>query len=157
MPREHYGYFFGATAACLMVGASLNRRSPRGRGHAGAGLLRLGLRLLVGSGAATAAAALTDAGLVALFAPHLVFLVGIGLVQPNATAAALEPMPRAAGVASSVLGVFQMAGGALAGFVVSALYDRTARPMAISVALLAGVALAAHATLAPRPAAVVAG
>ncbi len=146
---DRYGYFFGATAACLMLGAGLNRwlltRVPAAR------LLRAGLWVLVGSGAALAAAALAGAGLGAVFAPLLVFFVGLGLVSPNATAAALEPMPHLTGVASSVLGVFQMVGGALAGWAVNRLYgvDPTARPMALSVAVLGAMALGVYSVLVP--------
>jgi DHA1 family bicyclomycin/chloramphenicol resistance-like MFS transporter len=147
VPRERFGYFFGATAACLMIGASVNRRLLAR--VTSARLLRLGLWVMVGAGAVLAAAALAGAELWALFAPLLVFFFGLGLVNPNATAAALEPMPHVAGVASSVLGVFQMTGGAVAGWAVSRLYDHTARPMALAVALLGAVALLAHTALMP--------
>jgi DHA1 family bicyclomycin/chloramphenicol resistance-like MFS transporter len=146
VPREHFGYFFGATAACLMIGAGVNRRLLAR--VASAQLLRIGLWVVAGSGALLAAAALAGGGLAALFAPLLVFFFGLGLVNPNATAAALEPMPHVAGVASSVLGVFQMVGGAVAGWAVSRLYDHSARPMALAVALLGAVALLVHAALA---------
>jgi DHA1 family bicyclomycin/chloramphenicol resistance-like MFS transporter len=149
VPRDAYGYFFGATAACLMAGASLNRRLLS-RGHHAARLLRLGLGVLVASGAVLAAAALAGGGVAVVFPPILVFFGGLGLVSPNATAAALEPVPRMAGVASSVLGVFQMVGGALAGWGVSLLYDHTARPMALSVAVLGATGAGVYAALVPR-------
>ena len=60
-------------------------------------------------------------------------------------------MGRMAGVASALLGVFQMAGGALAGWAVSALYDRSARPMAFTVGVLGAAALLIHAALLRRP------
>ena len=86
-----------------------------------------------------------------LLAPRMVFFFGLGLVSPNATAAALQPMGRRAGVASALLGVFQMAGGALAGWAVSALYDRSARPMALTVAVLGSVARLIHMSFLRRP------
>ncbi len=147
VPRERYGYFLAATAACLMVGAAVNRRLLER--FAAARLLRVGLWLLVGSGAALAAAALAGAGVAVVFAPLLVFFFGLGLTSPNATAAALEPMRRSAGVASAVLGAFQMVGGALAGWAVSLLYDHTARPKALAVAVLGAGALITHRVLAP--------
>jgi DHA1 family bicyclomycin/chloramphenicol resistance-like MFS transporter len=152
---DRYGLFFGGTAACLMVGASLNSRLLLR--VAPARLLRAGLLVLVASGAALAAAALAGAGLAATFAPLLVFFVGLGLVSPNATAAVLEPMAHMAGAASSLLGVFQMVGGAFAGWLVGALYDRTARPMALTVAGLGAMALLVHATMVRRPAVAPAG
>jgi DHA1 family bicyclomycin/chloramphenicol resistance-like MFS transporter len=144
---DRYGFFFGATALCLIGGASLNRRLLST--HAPAQLLRAGLGVLVGAGAALAIAATLGGGLVAILAPLMVFFVGLGLVTPNATAAALEPMPRMAGVASSVLGVFQMVGGAAAGWAVSVTYDRTPRPMAYAVAGLGVAALLTWAALLP--------
>jgi DHA1 family bicyclomycin/chloramphenicol resistance-like MFS transporter len=156
VPRERYGYFFAATAACLMVGATVNRRLLER--VAAARLLRAGLLLLVGSGVALALAAFGDAGLWAVFAPLLVFFFGLGLTSPNATAAALEPMRRSAGVASSVLGAFQMVGGALAGWAVNRFYDHTARPMGLCVAVLGVAALITQRTLVPAaPVAVAAG
>jgi MFS transporter, DHA1 family, multidrug resistance protein len=149
---ERYGFFFAATAASLIAGASLNGRLVQR--IAPARLLRVGLFVLAGAGAALVAAAIAHGNLWTILAPLMVFFAGIGLVQPNATAAALEPMPRQAGVASAVVGVFQMAGGAIAGWAVSVLYDRSARPMAFAVAILGAAALAVHAALRPRAAAV---
>ena len=60
-------------------------------------------------------------------------------------------MGRMAGVASALLGVFQMAGGALAGWSVSAFYDHTARPMSFAVGLLAVAALLVHTVLVVAP------
>jgi DHA1 family bicyclomycin/chloramphenicol resistance-like MFS transporter len=110
-------------------------------------LLRIGLLVLVAAGAALGAAAFAGLGLFAILAPLMVFFFALGLVTPNATAAALQPMGRMAGVASAVLGVFQMAGGALAGWAVSALYNHSARPMAFTVAALGAGALAVHTAL----------
>lgn len=157
VPADRYGFFFGGTAASLIVGATLNARLLART--APARLLRVGLLMLVGSGAALALAALAGAGLWPIFLPLMVFFVGLGLVSPNATAAALEPMPHMAGAASSILGVFQMVGGAFAGWMVSALYDHTARPMALSVAGLGALALAVSVLggAAGRPAAARAG
>ncbi len=142
---ERYGLFFGATAACLIVGATLNGRLLRD--NTPARLLRIGLFVTAAAGAALALAALVGGGLITLLAPLMLFFVGLGIVSPNATAAALQPMGRAAGVASALLGVFQMAGGAAAGWAVSALYDRSARPMAFTVGALAAAALVVHTAL----------
>lgn len=147
-PRR-YGLFFGATAVFLIVGASVNGRLLKR--ITSARLLQLGLFVIVAAGAALVGATLAGGGLYATLAPLLVFFFGLGLVTPNATAAALQPMGRMAGVASALLGVFQMAGGALAGWAVSAFYDHTARPMALAVALLGAAGLLIHTTLVRRP------
>jgi DHA1 family bicyclomycin/chloramphenicol resistance-like MFS transporter len=136
---EQYGFFPAATGIALIIGAAINgrlvTRFPQAK------LLTIGLAMLLGSGALLAAVAFLGGGLGALFAPLLVFVFGIGFVSPNATAAALQPVAHARGSASSVLGVFQMLGGGLAGWAVNALYDGTARPMALTIAVLAALAL----------------
>jgi DHA1 family bicyclomycin/chloramphenicol resistance-like MFS transporter len=147
-PRR-YGLFFGATAVCLILGASANGRLLRT--HTPARLLRIGLFITAFAGVALALAALAGAGLYALFAPLMLFFFGLGLVTPNATAAALQPMGRMAGVASALLGVFQMAGGALSGWAVSALYNHSARPMAFAVGVLGAAALLVHTVLLRSP------
>jgi DHA1 family bicyclomycin/chloramphenicol resistance-like MFS transporter len=51
--------------------------------------------------------------IVQVLAPLVVFLYGMGVVNPLATVAALRPFPEQAGAASALVGFFQMAGGAL--------------------------------------------
>ena len=148
-PPHHYGLFFGATALCLIAGASANGRLLRR--FTPARLLRTGLFITASAGVALSLAALAGAGLYATLAPLMVFFFGLGMVTPNATAAALEPMGRMAGVASALLGVFQMAGGALAGWAVSALYDHSARPMSFAVGLLSVAALLVRTLLVVAP------
>jgi DHA1 family bicyclomycin/chloramphenicol resistance-like MFS transporter len=52
------------------------------------------------------------AGMAQVLAPLLVFLFGMGIVNPLATVAALRPFPEKAGAASALIGFFQIAGGA---------------------------------------------
>jgi DHA1 family bicyclomycin/chloramphenicol resistance-like MFS transporter len=146
---DRYGFFFGATAACIMAGAALNTRLLRR--HPPARLLSAGMLVLAGAGGVLALVAIAGSGVFVLFAPLLVFFFALGFVTPNAIAAALEPMPHMAGVASSVVGAFQMIGGATAGWVVSVLYDRSPRPMAFMVASLGAAGLAVHRGLLRQP------
>ena len=136
---QQYGFFPGATRIALIIGATINGRLVTR--FPPAKLLTIGLFMLLGSGALLAVITLLGGGLAAIFAPLLIFVFGIGFVTPNATAAALQPMAHAKGSASSVLGVFQMLGGGLAGWAVNALYDGTACPMALTIAVLAALAL----------------
>jgi MFS transporter, DHA1 family, multidrug resistance protein len=81
-------------------------------------------------------------GVAGIVGPMLIYILGMGMVTPNAIAAAMEPVPRMAGFASSLIGCLQTAGGSLIGYAIGALYDRTALPMALafgSSAELAGV------------------
>ncbi|MCC2669046.1 MAG: major facilitator transporter [Armatimonadetes bacterium] len=133
VPKQHFGLFFALTAAALMAGATTNRillprRSPTV-------LLTLGLRLILAAGVLLAL--LTTArvgGLAGVIAPMMVYLFGLGLVQPNATAAAMAPHARLAGISSSVIGGLQTAAGALAGYCVGAFYNHTPASLAVTVA-----------------------
>jgi DHA1 family bicyclomycin/chloramphenicol resistance-like MFS transporter len=51
----------------------------------------------------------------------VVFLYGMGVVNPLSTVAALRPFPEQAGAASALVGFFQMAGGALGTIALNAL------------------------------------
>jgi DHA1 family bicyclomycin/chloramphenicol resistance-like MFS transporter len=63
--------------------------------------------------------------------------------MPNATAAAMAPHGRSAGVVSSVMGCLQTGGAALAGYLVGVFYDRTPLSLAMTVAAFAGLTLLA--------------
>ena len=117
------------------VNGRLVRRLPPRR------LLEAGFALLVVAGAALLGCALLRLGGPAgVLAPMAVFVFGMGMVFPNATAAAMEPLPHMAGVASSLLGCSQMLSASLAGWLVSRLYDHSSVPMAASVALMSATA-----------------
>jgi len=128
---------FAALFALVMVGqiagAWLSSRLVMRAGMAR--LLRAGIFLALASGAAAAAAAW--AGLAhpaAVVAPFAAYLFGTALVIPNATALALQPFPRAAGAASSLMGAAQFAVGAVVSTLLGALFDGSARPMATAAA-----------------------
>lgn len=80
------------------------------------------------------AAATGAGGLAGLLPPLFVFVAGIGLVGPNATAAAMAPYGRMAGSASALLGAVQFMVGAATSALVGALYNGTAFPMAAVIA-----------------------
>lgn len=77
-----------------------------------------GTLLALTGGALIAAAGLTGHfGVASILVPMAVFLVGWGVVMPNAMAGAMAPYPRMAGAASALLGFVQMAAGALASLI----------------------------------------
>ncbi len=116
-----YGGLFAVTALGVMVGAGLNRRLAQ-RGVAGGVALRLGLTI-------SAVASCSVLGLSVLGQPSLWLLMPllvantftIGLVSPNATAAALQPFGAMAGVAAALGGATQFLGGAVWGAIATAL------------------------------------
>jgi DHA1 family bicyclomycin/chloramphenicol resistance-like MFS transporter len=139
VPSNRFGYLFGLSAFALMAGALINTRLVRRL--APARILRFGVALiLIGGAAISACAVLRLGGLVGIVGPMLVYILGMGMVTPNAIAAAMEPVPRMAGFASSLIGCLQTAGGSLVGYLIGALYNRTAVPMALAVGLSAALA-----------------
>jgi MFS transporter, DHA1 family, multidrug resistance protein len=104
------------------------------------------LFMLAGSFAMLAFALSGQTDIVRVLATLVVFLFGMGIVNPLATVAALRPFPERAGAASALIGFFQMAGGAL-GIValgMAPLHILAAFPAVMVVAAILGlVALAA--------------
>ena len=98
--------------------------------------------------ASLALLALSLAGMTRL--PSLVSLLllaafGYGLITPNATQGALQPLPEVAGVAAAVLSLLMMLTGAFSGLIVSALFDgRTALAMTGVMAAFSAGALALY-------------
>jgi len=152
VPSDRYGYLFGLSAFSLMAGALINTRLvPR---VTSAAILRLGVTLVLAGGVAMlVCAGLRIGGVAGVIGPILLYVLGLGLVMPNAVAAAMEPVPHMAGFASSLIGCLQTAGGSLAGYLVSAFYDRTALPMALAVCGSAALAAVTYFGFLARPAA----
>lgn len=64
-----------------------------------------------------------------------------GLIAPNFNALAMEPMGQVAGTASSFIGFYTTASGAMFGWLVGQSFDGTVRPLSIGFSLLCGAAL----------------
>jgi len=60
-------------------------------------------------------------------------MFGTGLMLPNATAMALDPVPAFAGVAASIIGTVQNLAAALSSMVSSLLYDGSVRNAVINM------------------------
>lgn len=139
VPSDRYGYLFGLTAFSLMIGALANARLVHR--VAAATILRSGTGLILAAGLAMlVCGGLRLGGVAGIIGPMLLYVVGMGMVMPNAVAAAMEPVPHMAGFASSLIGCLQTAAGSLVGYLLGLLYDRTALPMALAVALSAALA-----------------
>ena len=143
VPSDRFGYLFGLTAFALMAGAAANARLS-GR-VAPALILRLGSALIAFAGAAMLVCGVFRlGGIFGIIGPMLVYVVGMALVMPNAIAAAMEPVPHMAGFASSLIGCLQTAGGSLVGYILGAVYNRTALPLAHGVAVSAALVAIAY-------------
>ena len=77
----------------------------------------------------------------AVILPMMVFLAGMGMVLPNSMAGAMAPFPEAAGAASALLGLMQMAAAATASILVGHLSHDTQGPLAVVVTGLAALSL----------------
>jgi DHA1 family bicyclomycin/chloramphenicol resistance-like MFS transporter len=148
LPSHVYGMLFGATALAFMSGAALNGRLVRKR--APQAVLRAGLAIVLLAGAVMLGVALAAPSVLGVMLAIMIYVFGMSFVFPNATAAAMEPMPRMAGVASSLLGSSQMATGSLVGYLVNRFYDRTPLAMATGIAAAALLACLTHALLIRR-------
>lgn len=103
-------------------------------------VLRIGLDKTAGLGAAAqalagaallASVALETALPITMTASMTLCLCGMGMVVPQATAGALTPFPRSAGIASALLGFAQLSCGALVSVIVGHALDDSAWPIAI--------------------------
>jgi DHA1 family bicyclomycin/chloramphenicol resistance-like MFS transporter len=143
--EQNFGYYFAVTAAGLFVSATLNRWLLKR--HASP-LVILGRGALVVCAAGLCMVSVVwfgVGGLAGVMLPMTVYMFGQGLVMPNATAAAMEPHGRTAGVVSSVMGCLQTGGAALSGYLVGLFYDRTPLSLAVTVAAFACLTLLAAA------------
>lgn len=62
------------------------------------------------------------------------FMLTVAIVMPNATVVALDPLPRIAGVASSIIGTLQNICGAAGAMIGATIYDGTVRNSVIIIA-----------------------
>jgi MFS transporter, DHA1 family, multidrug resistance protein len=142
LSSQTYGFFFGTSVLGFMVGSFGNRRLLRAAVQSEA-LLRCGLLVLIAAASAMLVfAATTWGGVAGIMGPYVTYCFAISLVQSNAIAAAMEPVPHMAGTGASLMGAIQMASAALGGFVVDLFFDGTGTPMGIG---MASAALAASA------------
>jgi DHA1 family bicyclomycin/chloramphenicol resistance-like MFS transporter len=146
---ERYGWIFGANALGLILVSQANRKLLA-RYEADTILSRV---LLVVAAAGVMLAAIAAAGvggLAALLVPLFVCIAALGLVAPNAAAAAMAPHGKVAGTASALMGTLQLAVGAAAGILVGVLHDGTALPMCGVIAVCSVASLLVFQSLALR-------
>lgn len=135
LTADQYGYCFAAIVLGYMAGTQIGGRS----------VARFGIKTMVlwGSltsalaGTAMAAFALVDyTNVAAVLVPMILYMVGMGLVLPNAAAGGIGPFPKMAGAASSLLGFCQYGIAAAVGYAVGHAFDDSQIPMAVAIALM---------------------
>ncbi|TDX29484.1 DHA1 family bicyclomycin/chloramphenicol resistance-like MFS transporter [Modicisalibacter xianhensis] len=150
VPEAHFGWYFLFVVVAFITGNLLGARlTARVGGHrlilAGGSLLVLAGILvvsLVASGTDTVAA---------VIGPQVIYAIGSGMMMPQLIAGALAPFHHMAGTAASLLGFIQMGSAAATSALVGRLYDGTALPMVLVIAMAGAGALVAYLTLAQRP------
>lgn len=139
--RRLYGLLFAMTSLGLMIGALTSARLSR-RGVSHARLIGWGLGAIVVTSLVLLAITLLGwLGVWSLIGLAFIGFVGQGIVRPNATQGALEPMAAIAGVASAVMSGVQMLTGAASSAAVAALID--ARSALAVTGIMAACATAA--------------
>ncbi|MBT8097851.1 MAG: multidrug effflux MFS transporter [Woeseia sp.] len=123
-PVAAFGIIFAMGAFGILVGSMINRRL----------LLRFSPMQIMGVGAALIGIAAVQMLIIAwrgeapfwwLWSNVGLYLAGTGMLLPNATALALDPVPAIAGVAASIIGTLQNVAAAASSIGSSLLYDGT--------------------------------
>lgn len=107
-----FGLIPAGTVPAVFLGGALAPKLAQRLGERPAILLALGLMVL-GPALMAVLFATQAPGLIIAIAPFVIFLLGLGVINPLATAAALRPFPHHAGAASALIGFLQMAAGTL--------------------------------------------
>ena len=132
----HFGFFFGANAAGLVLGAQLNARLVR-RFSSDAIISKV-LAIQVLSGIVLFAGAWS--GLLELYGIAIllfVYVSSVGLLFPNTTAMAMAPHGTRAGSASALIGMLQFGLAAVSATVIGAANSGAAIPVATVIGICA--------------------
>ncbi len=148
-----YGAWFALTAFGYMVGNLIAARvSPRFGVN---NMIRAGIGLQIAGAVVSIvlAHAFPLGGPETVFPAQFLLSCGNGIFLPNAVAGAISVRPQAAGTASGIVGFVQMGLGAAAAQAMSTViaHSSTAQPMAWTMFILAGIAMALFLTLVRAP------
>jgi len=123
---QQYGLIFACAGLSILLGSGLNRfLVTRFQIMA---LIKLGVALIALSGVQLLLIAwLGTAPLWWLWSCVCLFMFTIAILMANSTVLALDPLPRIAGVASSIIGTLQNIAGASGALLGAAIYDGTIR------------------------------
>ena len=141
VPAEHYGWLFGSNAAGFILVAQVNARLLAKRGPAFL-LSRIVWVYLTAGLTLLAVSALHTQQLWPLLIPLFVCIASLGCIIPNASACAMSGQGARAGSASAMLGCLQFSVAAAAAWLVGALHDGSAMPMAMVISLCGIVSVA---------------
>lgn len=136
---EQFGLIFACAGVAILVGSTLNRWLVTRFDQLQLIGFAIALIFLASSQLAVIAY-LNSASFVWVWANVCLFMFTIAILMSNSTVVALDPLPRIAGVASSIIGTVQNLVGAMGALVGAAIYDGTIRNAVIIMAT-AGIAV----------------
>lgn len=144
---EQYGLIFALAGISILIGSAANRWL----------VTRFDQLQLIGLGALLVFMAGLQLGTIAwldaapfwwVWGSVCLFMFAIPILMSNATVLALDPLPRIAGVASSIIGTIQNVHAAIGALVGAAIYDGTVRN---AVLLMAAVGIVVATVFIMRP------
>jgi DHA1 family bicyclomycin/chloramphenicol resistance-like MFS transporter len=136
-----FGLIFATAGISILVGAAINRLLVTRMD--GMHIIALGAALIgLSSMQLLIMASMNAAPLVWLWGCVCLFMLTVALVLPNAMVIALDPLPRIAGVASSIIGTLQSVVGATGALFGAVIYDGSIRNAVIIIGTV-GVLVAA--------------
>jgi DHA1 family bicyclomycin/chloramphenicol resistance-like MFS transporter len=128
-----YALIFACAGVSIMVGSILNRWLV-GR-YSVPSLLAIGAVIIGVASVSLAGIAITNVESVTWYWGSLcLYLLAVGILLPNATVVALDPLPEVAGVASSIIGSIQNLAGAAGAMLGAAIYDGSVRNASVTIA-----------------------
>jgi DHA1 family bicyclomycin/chloramphenicol resistance-like MFS transporter len=144
-----YGSLFGTNAAGFIAVSQLNRLLLRR--FSMYRVLAWGVRLNLAAAVVLLLVAVGGFdGLAAILVPLFVAIASLGILMPNAVAAALSGQAVHAGSASALIGTTQFVLGAAAGAIAAGLHSDSALAMAVAITGSSTAAFAAHSLLTRR-------
>ena len=130
-----FGLIFATAGISILVGSVVNRWLVTRYDSLQA--IAIGVMLYgLSSGSLLVMALLNDGPFVLLWGSICLFMLTVAIVMPNATVIALDPMPKIAGVASSIIGTLQNILGATGALLGAAIYNGTVRNAVIIMAVV---------------------
>lgn len=140
VPAQHSGIFYAVASCGFLSGTLIAQRIGSRVGING--VLKRGTTLAVISGLTMLLPALFDLhNLWLTTITQICYMVGVGMVMPQAMAGALAPFSTMAGTASSLLGFTQSLIAASVGMLVGHYHSGTPTTMALSIALMGSLSL----------------
>jgi DHA1 family bicyclomycin/chloramphenicol resistance-like MFS transporter len=121
-----FGLIFATAGVSILIGAAVNRMLVTRLD--GMQLIRIGVTLFgISAGQLLVFAWLNQAPFAWLWSCMCLFMFSVAIVMPNATVLALDPLPKIAGVASSIIGTVQNIIGASGAMTAALIYNGSVR------------------------------